>query len=333
MTFSIVLPTYNRSVAIRRSIDSVLAQTEADWELLVVSDASTDDTDDVVESYADPRVRLIRLAERAGHPGRPRNVGLAHARGDVVAYLDHDDRYEPEHLATLRRLFERGARLAAVGCRRVSPAGEALEQTSPLDLVWHPEIQVATPLFEPSRVAHLRTVVDEWTESAVGLEDWELWVRLVDRGERFTTTAARTVAIELSPESRRSQIETPHAFVVGVVPTLAQAQSVFRFLHARDTLARLRRLHVDAHTAWYAELGDLVLPDGLQRDDLPSLLEQEAPDDPILALEAKPSAEGVEIRRTLACSTADHARRVEQIMRARFGAKLRFLERTLQAAA
>ncbi|MDT5043225.1 MAG: hypothetical protein QOE51_4210, partial [Actinoplanes sp.] len=64
-TIDIVCPAWNRSAAIKRTIDSVLAQTMPDWRLLVVSDGSTDDTDDVVRSYADSRVTLIR-AERHG---------------------------------------------------------------------------------------------------------------------------------------------------------------------------------------------------------------------------------------------------------------------------
>ncbi len=99
---SIITPAFNAARTIRQTIDSVLAQTYGNWELIVVDDASTDDTTDIVTRYAatDRRIRLIRLAANSGAPGRAKNAALAAVRGEFIAFLDADDLWVPEKLAT-----------------------------------------------------------------------------------------------------------------------------------------------------------------------------------------------------------------------------------------
>ena len=82
---------------IRRAVESVLGQTFADFELLVVDDGSSDSTAATVESFADPRVRLLRNAENLGQVPSL-NLGLREARGEYVARLDHDDWCAPNRL-------------------------------------------------------------------------------------------------------------------------------------------------------------------------------------------------------------------------------------------
>jgi glycosyltransferase involved in cell wall biosynthesis len=98
--FSIIIPTYNRAAFIRKAIDSVLAQRYKDWELIVVDDASTDDTLEILSHYKDDRIRIIRHAinqERS----TSRNKGIAAAQGEYICFLDSDDYYFPEHLDVL----------------------------------------------------------------------------------------------------------------------------------------------------------------------------------------------------------------------------------------
>jgi glycosyltransferase involved in cell wall biosynthesis len=103
--FSIVLCTYNRAPLLPRALRSVLAQTEHDWELIVVDDGSTDETPSVVQNYAaaDGRIRYTRH-DNVGL-ARSRNVGLGLARGLFVTFLDSDDEYLPGHLASRRRML------------------------------------------------------------------------------------------------------------------------------------------------------------------------------------------------------------------------------------
>lgn len=94
---SVIIPTYNRARYLGEAIDSALGQTFCDLEVLVVDDASTDDTAAVLARYGE-RIRVIGL-ERNGGPSAARNAGLAAARGDLIAFLDSDDVWLPDKLA------------------------------------------------------------------------------------------------------------------------------------------------------------------------------------------------------------------------------------------
>jgi len=96
---TVVMAAYNRGNIIRHAIDSVLRQTLTDWELLVMGDACTDDTGDVVTSVADPRVTFINLPENSGDQATPNNAGCARARGRYIAFLNQDDFWLPDHLS------------------------------------------------------------------------------------------------------------------------------------------------------------------------------------------------------------------------------------------
>ena len=89
MKFSIIIPTYNRASFLLRAIESVLAQTYTDWELIIVDDGSTDNTKDIVSQYNDDRIRYIyqQNAERSA----ARNNGINHANGDYVCFMDSDN--------------------------------------------------------------------------------------------------------------------------------------------------------------------------------------------------------------------------------------------------
>ena len=99
---SVVIPTYNRAAFLPGAIASVQGQTVADWELIVVDDASKDDTRVLIErvARADPRIRGI-VNDHAPGPAGARNAGIARARADFVAFLDSDDLWSPDHLEQL----------------------------------------------------------------------------------------------------------------------------------------------------------------------------------------------------------------------------------------
>jgi glycosyltransferase involved in cell wall biosynthesis len=95
---SVVIATYNRAACLPRAIASVLAQEGVRFELIVVDDASTDGTRAYLATLGDPRIRVI-LSERNLGPSGARNLGLAAARAEIVAFLDSDDTYRPGRLA------------------------------------------------------------------------------------------------------------------------------------------------------------------------------------------------------------------------------------------
>jgi glycosyltransferase involved in cell wall biosynthesis len=101
---SVVIPTHDRAHLVGRAITSVLQQTLADWECVVVDDASTDATGETVRSFRDPRIRYLRHEVNKG-ASAARNTGVQAARGEYVAFLDSDDEWLPDKLARQIELF------------------------------------------------------------------------------------------------------------------------------------------------------------------------------------------------------------------------------------
>ena len=98
-TVSVVIPTYNRAPLIGRSIKSVLNQTYQDFEIIIVDDASTDNTKEVVSNFNDERIRYIQHEENKGEAAA-RNTGIKATRCDYIAPQDSDDEWIPEKLST-----------------------------------------------------------------------------------------------------------------------------------------------------------------------------------------------------------------------------------------
>src|SRR5687768_6755484 len=107
MLASVVVPAFNVAGCLDRAIDSVLAQTVRDFEIIVVDDASSDATADLARRRAaqDPRIRLLQNRVNSG-PSVARNHGIAAARAEWVAILDADDAYEPDRLESLCAIGE-----------------------------------------------------------------------------------------------------------------------------------------------------------------------------------------------------------------------------------
>jgi len=96
-TITVIMPTYNRASLISRALKSVVNQTLNDLEVIVVDDASTDNTNNVVKNFSDTRVKYIRHSENKGGPSA-RNTGIEIAKGEFIAFLDDDDEWTPEKL-------------------------------------------------------------------------------------------------------------------------------------------------------------------------------------------------------------------------------------------
>jgi glycosyltransferase involved in cell wall biosynthesis len=186
---SAVIPTYNYARFVGRAIDSVLAQSHAPIECIVVDDGSTDDTPGVLARYGD-RIRAIRQVNRGLSAAR--NAGIGAARGEYVALLDADDVWKPAKIARQLEVLERDPDLGAVGCG-LELTGETAAPRA-----------VAVRPFTPDLPARLRRVAvrDFWVEGsgsgalvprrvfeAVGLfdeelrgaEDWDMWLRIAAR--------------------------------------------------------------------------------------------------------------------------------------------------------
>lgn len=104
---TIVIPTYNRKKTLPRAVDSIVAQTYQNWELLIVDDCSTDDSLSIIEqSYSDERIKIVRMSQNGG-ANKARNEGIKISRSKYIAFLDSDDVMHPH---TIQKQIEKFAK-------------------------------------------------------------------------------------------------------------------------------------------------------------------------------------------------------------------------------
>ena len=200
---TVIMPTYNWSSVLPYSIGSALRQTFIDFELLVVGDGCTDDSEQVVGAIGDPRVRWINLPVNTRHQSGPNNEGLRQARGEVIAYLGHDDLWLPHHLQSLVAALDGGGDVAHAILAFVGPGGKDIVPARLTERVaWMP----------PTCIAHRRAVTDrvggwrDYRELAVPPET-ELLGRAKAAGFRFVF-APRLTAVKFPAGMRRDVYKT-----------------------------------------------------------------------------------------------------------------------------
>jgi glycosyltransferase involved in cell wall biosynthesis len=186
---SVVLATYNRRRTLPRAIASVLAQEGADFELIIVDDASRDDTAAYLATFDDPRIRIV-ACESNGGPSRARNRGLSMARAGVVAFLDSDDAYRAGRLAAPLAAFGADAGLVATLSSAVKH-----DRSGPREAVI-PAVKLAAAAFEWALICDLipveATSITVRREAALAVggfcerlrltEDREFLIRLARHG-------------------------------------------------------------------------------------------------------------------------------------------------------
>jgi glycosyltransferase involved in cell wall biosynthesis len=185
---SVVLATYNQARWLAGAIATVQAQTFTDWELLIADDGSTDDTAAIIGHAADPRIHLLPgpHAERCV----ARNRALAAARGELVAFLDTDDRWHPEKLG--RQVAALAARPEAALCYTVARFVDVEDRPLPIrkpptarDGDVFPALVRGNLIILASVLARRAAVLEAggFDESlpVCGCEDWDLWLRLARR--------------------------------------------------------------------------------------------------------------------------------------------------------
>ncbi|MEP7159064.1 MAG: glycosyltransferase family A protein [Chloroflexota bacterium] len=182
--FTVLLPTHNRADVVGLAIASVLAQTLADFEVLVVGDGCTDSTASVVDAFTDPRLRWLDLPKAPHFGYANRNLAMRDARGELVAFMAHDDLWLPDHLEHFAPLFDvpevdwaysRPAWVASNGI--VVPFAIDLHDPDAF-AVWmtdHNSVPAGNVVYR--RRAH--EWAGPWPEATQIGGDWELWRKIV----------------------------------------------------------------------------------------------------------------------------------------------------------
>jgi glycosyltransferase involved in cell wall biosynthesis len=209
-SISVVISTFQRPDACERAIRSALAQTEPPLEVLVCDNGSSDDTEPRMRAWEarDPRVRYLRAPVNSGTPGSTRNLGIAAARGELIAFLDDDDEWLERKLAAqLAACVSRNADV--VGTNAFRSNGNLYFPGAPAQ--WEPvrgDILRANPLIVSSvlvRRKHLISAGGFRTDLPVrGIEDYAMWLELSSRECRFVALGEPLLRYEDAASDRMS---------------------------------------------------------------------------------------------------------------------------------
>lgn len=258
---SVVLPTYNRAGVLGRAVRSVLAQSAPDLELIVVDDASTDDTPRVLADFDDPRLQVLRHDVRSGGAAA-RNTGLAAARADWVAFQDSDDEWLLDKLARQLDVAAQDPALGAVYCAFVRISGNRITRT-PGPKVKRRAGWLHADILRDSFISTQTLLVRRAALDATGgfdaelprFQDWELMMRLsrehpvgcVDEPLVIVHTLPDAITADAAARLRaRTRIVERHAHWLTDYPrTLAEHLYAVGHLHALagDTATARHWLH------------------------------------------------------------------------------------------
>jgi glycosyltransferase involved in cell wall biosynthesis len=187
---SVVIPTFNHAKFLRAALESVRAQTFVDWEIVVVNNFSEDETVAVVESFEDPRIRLVNFANH-GVIAAARNHGLSLTQAPFVAFLDSDDSWYPEKLRLCMDKLAYGYDLVCHAEVWVGP-GERLRPVhyGPEERATYEGLLLNGNCISTSAVVLRRSWLDrvgQFNENPryVTAEDYELWLKLAKEGAKF----------------------------------------------------------------------------------------------------------------------------------------------------
>jgi len=190
---TVVIAAYNCSKWIEKTVSDVLGQTYSNLELLVVDDGSTDQTEATVKNIKDPRLSYFKLDQGSGSPAKPRNVGLNKSKGEFITFLDHDDRWYPDRMAKVLKVFGEKPEIDLV-CHDevVVCAGKTLKRNKygPFS-----EQMYLDMMLSGNRVSTSAATVRTETARKVGgfneersyflVEDFDFWMKLAKSGSRF----------------------------------------------------------------------------------------------------------------------------------------------------
>lgn len=212
---SVIMPAFNAEDTIAQAIESALAQTMDDLELIIVDDASNDSTLDIIERYADrdSRIRIFSTGQTSGGPAIPRNMALAQSSSRYIALLDADDVWAPRK--TERQLAAMEAANAAISCTGFDVINAQGTQTGSFMPPVHADystllkkntIGCLTAIYDAERLGHPLFPV-------CGHEDYALWLELTRRGEGVLGLGEKLASYRVSAGSlSRNKIKVARFF-------------------------------------------------------------------------------------------------------------------------
>lgn len=190
--FSVIIPTYNRAQELKRAILSVLEQTFTDFEILVMDDGSTDDTQQVVEAFKDKRI-IYEWDINYGGPARPRNRGLSKAKGQWICFLDADDYWMSNKLKVCKEKINLDIDVIYHPLRIVGNTSihnkentecRSLKRPILHDLVYHGNAITNSSAVVRKSILNKIGGIDESYE-LISCEDYNTWMRIAEISDKF----------------------------------------------------------------------------------------------------------------------------------------------------
>ena len=241
---SVIIPTFNRAVKTARAISSVLYQRFTDYEIVVVDDGSTDETEQVLHPFKN-HIRYVAHKTNRG-VSAARNTGLAVSKSPLIAFLDSDDYWLPDKLAVQKAFFDknpdtmicqteetwiRNGKRANPGKRHLKPSGDVFEPSLALCLV------------SPSAVMLKRELLEEvgvFDEDLPACEDYDLWLRIACRYPVFLIPQRLVIKEGGHPDQLSARFKGMDRFRIKSMVKLLQ-ESPLRESQKKATLKELSR--------------------------------------------------------------------------------------------
>jgi teichuronic acid biosynthesis glycosyltransferase TuaG len=216
---TVIVPAFNSAAWLTQTLDAIRAQSFENWEAIVADDASTDDTPRIVQAYCelDARFRYLRMPANTGGPAGPRNAALAQATTHWVAFCDADDLWHPRKLAL--QLEVASSRASDLVCSAIQDFKESAPDTGSLAdghgkalpssrvglwrLLGKNVIPGSTVLCRRDAIADAGGF--DTSPQLVAVEDYDLWIRLLERGAVATKIDTPLVAYRRLPGSLSSR--------------------------------------------------------------------------------------------------------------------------------
>ncbi|UGU14373.1 glycosyltransferase family 2 protein [Sinomicrobium kalidii] len=182
---SVIIPTHNRVRLLQQTLKSILEQTYRNFEIIIISDASTDNTSTVVTSYNDERIKFVELKNNLKYPSRVRNIGIEKAKGEFIAFCDDDDLWIKNKLEIQVAYLLANDNIELVASNSYSFPGHIV----PSSQLWRNKRLTYGELLKVNSIRTSSVIIRKRILDRIGKfdedevlhigEDWDLWMRVL----------------------------------------------------------------------------------------------------------------------------------------------------------
>jgi len=273
---SVIIPTHNRAHLVAEAIDSVLSQTFTDFELIVVDDGSIDNTEEVVRSFIDRRLKYLKQTNKGVSAAR--NTGIETAKGEFIAFLDDDDLFLPAKLSLqLARAADDPTAGLVYGKYLSAIRSEGSMKAAG---VCHPKLELRDlllgPAFHWSTVLIRRTLLEQvgGFEENLGGEDWELALRLALAGCQMICVSEPVSIVRRQSISNTRDLQYMSTLLAVIDKTFSDPRMPLDLIDLRDMAraALLLRIAASAYATSQLAMGRDILQRALAAD--PSIVNE-----------------------------------------------------------